>query len=36
MTTYHDLSIKRLFRLDREVAFITGGGGFLRERRNTP
>lgn len=31
MTTYQDLSIDRLFRLDNEVAFITGGGdGFGR------
>ena len=31
MTTYQDLSIDRLFRLDNEVAFVTGGGdGFGR------
>ena len=26
MTTYHELSIDKLFRLDGEVALVTGGG----------
>ncbi|RPG01828.1 MAG: SDR family NAD(P)-dependent oxidoreductase, partial [Rhodospirillaceae bacterium TMED63] len=31
MTTYHELSIDKLFRLDGEVALVTGGGdGFGR------